>query len=455
MTTTNAHPRWVGSGWKVFNNKNLPVRKYEPFFTDLSAFEFDLKIGVSPIVSYDPANRPVMVLNPNCTWGKTALDPWRTWYAAREAGAKGLQQQQCAQKTAIHASTPLVDHFDPLGRKFLTIQDNRFMYGNGSPPTEAFYATQVDYDIQSNLKRQFDSLGRQVSNDAFSVSKQLINPSSMESGQRWLLPDISGALRYRWDDRGYRFRHLFDELKRPVQIFQSLDSGSEILLENLVYGESEANPETNNNRGQVVKAYDQAGTIITDLHDFKGNILTQTRTLASDYSDYLDWSGTVVPDESFVTSSIYDALNRTTTSTLPDGTIVHVMFDLESRLNGESANIRGSSTATTYVSNIAYNAKGQRLFISYGNGTTTTYNYDPLTNGLIRLLTQRNEQTFPGDCPQPPIVGWPGCQIQNLSYTNDPMGNVTNIIDDAQQSIFSATQKWILATTISMTQYID
>jgi hypothetical protein len=25
-------PRWVGSGWTIFNNKGKPVRKYEPFF---------------------------------------------------------------------------------------------------------------------------------------------------------------------------------------------------------------------------------------------------------------------------------------------------------------------------------------------------------------------------------------------------------------------------------------
>ena len=27
-------PRWVGSGWTIFNNKGKPVRQYEPFFDD-------------------------------------------------------------------------------------------------------------------------------------------------------------------------------------------------------------------------------------------------------------------------------------------------------------------------------------------------------------------------------------------------------------------------------------
>lgn len=44
------NPRWVGSGWTVFNNKGKPVRQYEPFFTDTHHFEFDVRIGVSPVL---------------------------------------------------------------------------------------------------------------------------------------------------------------------------------------------------------------------------------------------------------------------------------------------------------------------------------------------------------------------------------------------------------------------
>jgi hypothetical protein len=31
----DVHPRWVGSGWTIFNNKGKPVRQYEPFFSQL------------------------------------------------------------------------------------------------------------------------------------------------------------------------------------------------------------------------------------------------------------------------------------------------------------------------------------------------------------------------------------------------------------------------------------
>ena len=47
-------PRWVGSGWTIFNNKGKPVRQYEPFFSASFDFEFDAIHGVSPTSVYDP-----------------------------------------------------------------------------------------------------------------------------------------------------------------------------------------------------------------------------------------------------------------------------------------------------------------------------------------------------------------------------------------------------------------
>src|SRR5262249_6031159 len=136
-----AHPRWVGSGWTVFNNKGKPVRQFEPFFTGAHRFEFDVRRGVSPIIFYDPAERAVATLNPNHSWQKVVFDPWLqetwdvndtalipdpktdpdvgayfgrlpeadylpTWYWQREGGAMGPQEQAAAIKAAAHANTP-------------------------------------------------------------------------------------------------------------------------------------------------------------------------------------------------------------------------------------------------------------------------------------------------------------------------------------------------------------
>ena len=130
------NPRWVGSGWTIFNNKGKPVRQYEPFFSQLPTkghqFEFGVQVGVSPILCYDPVERVVATIHPNHTYEKVVFDPWHqddlgckrhrsanrshgrsrrgrflsaiaeltttppTWYAQRTmAAGLGLQEQDC------------------------------------------------------------------------------------------------------------------------------------------------------------------------------------------------------------------------------------------------------------------------------------------------------------------------------------------------------------------------
>jgi hypothetical protein len=70
-------PRWVGSGWTVFNNKGSPVQKYEPLFSATHDFEYGRKVGVASTWFYDPLERAVAVLHPEDTYEKTVFDPWR------------------------------------------------------------------------------------------------------------------------------------------------------------------------------------------------------------------------------------------------------------------------------------------------------------------------------------------------------------------------------------------
>jgi hypothetical protein len=129
-------PRWVGSGWTIFNNKGNPVRQYEPFFSATHGLEFAATIDVSATLIYDPVGRAVATLNADHTFQKTMLDPWRqeiwdsndtvllhpgqdpavgpligalpeedylpTWYQQREDGAIGTAQVEAATKAAVH-----------------------------------------------------------------------------------------------------------------------------------------------------------------------------------------------------------------------------------------------------------------------------------------------------------------------------------------------------------------
>ena len=63
----------MGSGWTIFNNKGKAVRQFEPFFSATHRFESDVRVGVSPILFYDPVGRVVATLHPEPHLGEGRL----------------------------------------------------------------------------------------------------------------------------------------------------------------------------------------------------------------------------------------------------------------------------------------------------------------------------------------------------------------------------------------------
>lgn len=87
--------------------------------------------------------------------------------------------------------------------------------------------------------------------------------------------------------------------------------------------------------------------------------------------------------------------------------------------------LRGASEPTRFVDKVEYNAKGQRERIEYGNQTTTHYAYDRFNFRLTRLATRRRSD---------------GALLQDLRHVYDPVGNITRITDDAQQTTYFNNQ---------------
>ncbi|GIX46751.1 MAG: hypothetical protein KatS3mg131_0962 [Candidatus Tectimicrobiota bacterium] len=470
LTANDVSPRWVGSGWTVFNNKGKPVRQYEPFFTDTHCFEFDVKIGVGPVLCYDPLERVVATLHPNHTWEKVVFDPWRqetwdvndtvlldpktdpdvggffrrlpeaeslpTWHALRTDPAHAAafaarypdvtmraRETQAARQTEVHAATPTVVHFDTLGRAFLTLAHNRFLR-NGSTIEER-YPTRVELDIEGNqravrdaVQQNGDLLGRMVMRYDYDLLGNRIHQASQEAGERWTLNDAAGNPVRAWDSRGFARRMIYDALRRPVGLFV-IENGVERLAERIEYGETQG--EAANHRGKVYRQFDQAIFVTNVTYDFKGNLLESSRQLTRDYKTPPDWNGApVLEAETFNGRTVFDALNRPIELRPPDGSIVRPAYNEANLLERIEANLRGAAAATVFVADIDYNARGQRERIAYGNGVVTTYAYDPLTFRLTRLRTVRSG----------------GEVLQDLSYTYDPAGNITSLRDDAQQTIY-------------------
>ena len=164
----------------------------------------------------------------------------------------------------------------------------------------------------------------------------------------------------------------------------------------------------------------------TDSRDFGGRVVSVTRQLVEDPAADVDWrvGPAMLPEQLTVTTS-YDALGRAVESTTPDGSIAHSTFNERSMLSGMAIEVRGAHPPTSFVEAVDYDAKGQRRSIAYGNGATSTYTYDPETFRLIRMVTERTNGASP---------------VQDLTYTYDPVGNITRIADAAQSTVFFANQ---------------
>ena len=451
-------PRWIGTGWTVFNNKGLPVRQYEPFFSDTHRFEFDVRLGVSPVLVYDPPGRVVAKLNPDHTWQKTIYGAWRqetwnasdtvlvsdptqdahvggffarlpasayrpTWFEARQNGSLGLREQAAAAKSAVHAETPTIAHRDALGRPFLTISTDRFKHSDAAPldpPIERAYEGRVRLDIESNIREAVDAKGRAVARYAYDMVGNIIHQSSMDAGERWILKDVTGQGIYSWNSRGQRVRTAYDPLRRATHGFLRDGSSPEALIEHTVYGDSLPTPGRNQ-RGRVVQFFDQAGVMTSDAYDFKGNVLASGRRLARQYKTTIDWLQDVpLEPEHDVSGSRFDALNRQIEATAPDGSLHRPTFNERGLLASLSVALAGASTTTPIVTGARYNARGQRTRVTYGNGVETAATYDRLTFRPSAVTTTR--------------AG--GAALQDFSYVYDAIGNLVSVEDRAQQTIY-------------------
>ena len=504
-------PRWTTSGWTIRNNKNLPVRTYEPFFHPFHTFTFGRREGVSVVRLHDPVGRVVAVLHPDHAWEKTVDEPWRqlrfdaadtvhplerydpaqpavlpaddfdpsddedvgghfarlppaeylpTWYGRMNAAQASPRERAAAQKSARHAATPAVTDSDALGRGFRTVSDN----GDDTAGSARLLITRTEIDIEGNVRSSRDAkagagapLGRLVKTCDYSMLGAVATHSHMDAGRRWLLAGVVGQEHRAWDDRGHEISTFYDALRRPLRrVVRGSDPlqsdprtlGADVEFEQIEYGEGVAGAAASNLRTRVHSARDPAGEIVNARFDFKGNLAEYSRAIVTDVEALPDWSGGAAMDAALASETVYDALSRAVRETTPDGSTIRRTYNLAGQLESVEVNVQGEANATPVILATDYDAKGRRTRIELGaraspggDPVTTAYDYDPLTARLARMVTRRDPQDFAGDCPQPPPAGWPGCRIQNLSYTYDSVGNVTHVRDDAQQRIFYANRR--------------
>lgn len=444
----DANPRWIGNGRTIINNKGQAIKQFESYFSTTHEFESEdalVETGMSPIFYYDAMGRNVRTDMPNGTFVNEEFDVWHfksfdandtskdsLWYIERGSPdpllpAPADPEQRAAWLSAKHYNTPLEVHTDSLARSFYAISD----YGNGN--TSAVY---TDKDAKGRFTKTYDQLGRLVTEAYINLIGQAIYTKSAEKGEYWTFIDALGRLVKFWDNDIREYRTTFDSLHRPVNCFMK-EGMTEILFTRVVYGDLFDDAEIQNLRGRVYQIYNQSGAMTMKKIDFKGNVIEAEQRLTKEYKLDIDWlvlenlqsipaiqaaANPLLESEIFKSSTAIDALGRPVLATLPDNTVVKPVYHVGNGLESLGIKIRGSGSFVNFLESQDYDAKGQRQYAKFGNGTVTKYTYDPKTYRLTNLLSI-------------PHTGVNANQaFQNIQYTFDPVGNIVQIRDDAQQT---------------------
>ncbi|HEY0724466.1 MAG TPA: hypothetical protein VGD41_10850, partial [Pyrinomonadaceae bacterium] len=319
----------------------------------------------------------------------------------------------------------------------------------------------------------------------YDIAGNLLFQHSMDGGDRWMLMDAAGKPMLAWDfnqrqaennifvDEQRLYITDYDALHRPVATWLSINDGARQMGERFEYSDTRTAEGTDNPRfatdkssnliGQLVRHYDPSGRVETVSRDFKGNVTELRRRLNNTATvSIIDWQGTdaaregKLETETFAQFTEFDALNRMTRlynwhrSDL-DGPVsryeprynergVLKSELLSTRLLRKAASIEiGPLTkTTTAIREVRYNEKGQTIYLALGNGTVTTNTYDPETFRLINRHTVRDRDDTCGVGTSSAFVN--GHVIQDLLYTYDPMGNITEIEDSAFKDVFFQNQ---------------
>jgi RHS repeat-associated protein len=465
------HPNVTVSGWQRYDNKGRVVETFEPFFA--AGWEYarprdaadpsQRDYGAKVTTFYDPLGRATRTVYPDGSERRgvygvprsledpVAQDavvptPWESFTYDTNDNA-GRTHPASSADYLHHWNTPQSSVVDALGRAVVVTVRNREKPASAADPLPAIdeYRTRSVYDIQGNLLELRDPLNRTAFVNMFDLAAHVLRTDSVDAGTRAKVFDAMGREIECTDARGACTLLSYDVLDRPDRVWARNDiSQSVTLRRRAFYGDGgDANqPQAARNQarganalGRLVRQLDECGELSFDAYDFKGNVIGKTRRVIADApliaaldaaggparQFAVDWDHAPALSGAYETTSSYDALNRTTAVQYPqdvngDRKTLVPTYNRAGAL--ESASLDGQ----VFVERIAYNAKGQRVLIAYGNQLMTRYAYDAATMRLVRL---RTEPYVPGALAYTPQ----GTALQDFAYVHDLAGNVRTIVE--------------------------
>ncbi len=348
----------IVSGMAIYDSQERVMEQYLPYFVSTSSgYSVPEYSQPKTVFEYDCLGRQIKVTNPDDTYRTVVYSNW-VITNTDENGHLIIQTE------------------DAYGRLVRVEEHN----------SAEVYATTYAYDCLGNLLTVTDNQGNATTITYDSLSRKI----SMEDPDMgtWIYEyDAVGNMILQTDAKDQTINFTYDELNRLI--LKDRPTGTDITY---TYDNSNAP----NWIGRLYETTGASGTT-TSYYDNLGREIKTKRVIGAN---------------THVIERTYDALNRLTSITYPNGEIINYSYNNQGQIESVVSSIE------TYVTNVDYNASNQIIKVEYGNGNYTDYTYAAETQRLTTLKTNDGA-------------------VQDLAYQFDDVGNIlaiTDYVNTASQS---------------------
>jgi len=320
--------------------------------------------------------------------------------------------------------------------------------GRGLPVrTVAYYCSLPGVTPESRITRKvYDTRGHLVSlsdprlgqlyeqhaltsnrRHTFSLSGIPLLSESVDAGWHLGLCAEAGNVIASWDERGSSWQTGFDAFLRPIATLETSADGVSRTIERRVYSDNSSDAIEHNQCANIIRIDDTAGSLLFPDYGLFGQPLTETRHFLKTI-EIPDWSGI---------NDFHDLVEphgmTTHWSYSPSGDCLHEIdashnrkrysYTVAGELAGVYLQVAGASEQRL-LARITYNAQGQVLEQTAGNGVTSQRHYDAADARLESLTDSKQGRT-----------------LQALHYRYDAVGNIVQMADRAQATRYFANQR--------------
>jgi len=415
--------RWIASGRVIRDIKGEPIKQYEPYFAADDTWDNDPRIDAhrpSSTLIRDPMGRVIETRHEDGSFSRVVFTPWEEelWdendnahlYTAWTPTGTGALVEEARQKTLDLSNSPTRKRRDSLGRAIVVIADEG----------TKLVRTRTELDVLGNALKAWNPLGLVVRENRYDFQKRPYVIAGCDDGTKRVLVACDGKPLGELTAQNFRVETDHDELRRMLSVRVTPRAEPPFVATQHTYGESVADASVRNLRGRPWRTLDAAGEVVHERFTAAGQPLEVSRRFFDSTErnrDVVDLANANAwcPDV-FTTFATYDALDRATeTHVAPDNRVQTRRFGADGKLH--EVHLDGASVARLF-----HEANGQRTRIEYGNGITTSYEYDPTTRKLVAIESRKRTNAL----------------IHRYEYVYDAAGNITSVDDASLDATFYA-----------------